>query len=158
MKKRIYFLRCESEPAFIKIGCSLYPPRRQEALGALLPFEMTFLAEIEGNPCLEAALHRHLSDHRVKGEWFQDCEPVRAVIADVLAGTFDATKLISEELEDFAGLRLIYLSFTKIRRIIVGGKSIVVPDAWEAKSMSPTQLDGWRNRLRAAIAEQAKAA
>lgn len=157
--KRVYFLLCESSPSFIKIGASIVPMSRQKTIGLFLPFETRLLAETDGSHCLEAALQRHFAEHRVRGEWFRDCAPIRDVVASIEDGTFDPVPFVRRELSDFVGLRARYFS---LRRgpFPEAGRLLAIPDSCVAKKMPPAQLQRWIDRLTRflAAAEQGIAA
>lgn len=48
--------------------------------------ELTVIAIIDGTRSLEHLLHGLLKEHRLRGEWFRDCDDVRCVIAEAVAG------------------------------------------------------------------------
>ena len=80
---KIYFLECDGR---IKIGFSRNPDSRVRELATGAPAKLTFLGQVDGPISLETALHRHLRNYRVSGEWFRDCEQVREAMRLALAG------------------------------------------------------------------------
>jgi hypothetical protein len=72
----IYFAESNGE---IKIGISDDPDQRVRAFGAEL------LAVQPGNTRLERELHARFIDHCIRGEWFEDCEPIRAHIETIVS-------------------------------------------------------------------------
>jgi hypothetical protein len=81
---RIYFLGFEK---LIKIGTTCRDVKerlRQIELETSME-PISLIGSIEGSYSLENAIHRKLAAHRVKGEWFQDCEEVRDCIKGLLA-------------------------------------------------------------------------
>lgn len=82
----VYFILCESEPSFIKIGYSYKAENRLQQLALWCPFRLTRLAVTPGDKTLEVALHRAFEAQRVRGEWFNDCPEIRAVVEMINAG------------------------------------------------------------------------
>jgi T5orf172 domain len=67
----------------IKIGVTRNLHARKRSLSHEAS-ALTLLGTIAGDRHTERAIHLHLSEHRLEGEWFADCGPVREVIATVL--------------------------------------------------------------------------
>lgn len=80
---KVYFIECAGR---IKIGFSKSLEDRLRDLSTGAPAKLNLLGTVEGDRALEAKLHRSLRIHRVSGEWFTDCEPVRAAIDAVMRG------------------------------------------------------------------------
>lgn len=80
---KIYFV---SAPGRIKIGYTRKPEQRLAQLKAVDMEPLTSLGVIPGTRSLEKRLHALVAPHRIRGEWFADCEPVRMVIGDALNG------------------------------------------------------------------------
>lgn len=57
-------------PLLVKIGWSSNPARRLADLQSGSPLALHLLGTFGGGAELEAALHGHFADHRVRGEWF----------------------------------------------------------------------------------------
>lgn len=70
----------------VKIGWSENPEKRLEQLQAASPDQLRILDYIIGDRHHERALHGRLSEYRLRGEWFDDCPPVREAIAEVMRG------------------------------------------------------------------------
>lgn len=90
---RVYFIKPVGMDGPIKIGCSVSPDGRRQTLAVWSPFALEIVAEIEGNFQMERRFHaRHLAS-RERGEWFTATELLKADIASIRAGTFDAAVL-----------------------------------------------------------------
>ena len=77
----IYFVSCPDVKA-IKIGYSRSDPRlRAGVLQLQSPHEMMLLGVIDGDMDAERSIHQSLADFKIRGEWFQDCDAVRAMLA-----------------------------------------------------------------------------
>lgn len=74
---QVYFVECAGR---IKIGYSADVKRRMHDLATAAPQRLTLIAAIDGAAQLERAIHKHLDEYRIKGEWFADCPAVRATI------------------------------------------------------------------------------
>jgi hypothetical protein len=74
---RVYFIECAGR---IKIGFSrnVQARLRQFSTGSALKFSL--IGEIDGTKNLEKAIHQKLAANREHGEWFRDCEEVRAIL------------------------------------------------------------------------------
>lgn len=69
----IYFVRT---PRAIKVGFAKSLARRLADLQTSNAEELTVLGAIEGNYETEKAILLHLSEYRIRGEWFRDVPPV----------------------------------------------------------------------------------
>ena len=69
----------------IKIGFSSQVERRLRAFAIGNPGKIELLGSVRGSLEDEAALHEHLAQYRVCGEWFADCSAVRETIAKVVS-------------------------------------------------------------------------
>lgn len=86
MTGQVYFVEAAGR---IKIGSSRHRSVRVRTIEAEVGIPLTLLGEIPGAQPMERAIHRHLSAHRLDGEWFTDCPDVRNEIEKIiLDGTF----------------------------------------------------------------------
>lgn len=67
----------------IKIGVSTKPDRRFKTLEANLPWPLTKLFIVPGSLLNESWVHTRITKHRIRGEWFEDCEEVLQLIARI---------------------------------------------------------------------------
>lgn len=69
----VYLIRDRDVTGYCKIGKSTNVRRRIGHFDTMLPFETDLLHIIETDDCtaLEARLHRHFAEKRVRGEWFE---------------------------------------------------------------------------------------
>lgn len=79
MSDRVYFALCNGR---IKIGTSADVEARMRGLASGHPDGVKVISTVDGGRDVEQALHRKLADHRLSGEWFSDCDEVRAAITD----------------------------------------------------------------------------
>lgn len=84
MTSYVYFAKSGDR---IKIGYSTNVAARMKAVGAYLEQPVEVLGVCRGGAVLERDLHNRLARHRLRGEWFADCEEVRAVIGVALNAT-----------------------------------------------------------------------
>ncbi len=82
----LYFLKA-SPSGFIKIGRSInFDKRLSEIRRATTDADVSVLAVFHGADDFiierESELHFSLAGSRYKGEWYEDCEPVREALAD----------------------------------------------------------------------------
>lgn len=82
---KIYFV---SAPGRIKVGYTRNPERRLMQLRSSDMEPLESIGVIAGSRAIERKLHELLNEFRLRGEWFVDCQQVRAVIADAMAGNF----------------------------------------------------------------------
>lgn len=68
----VYFVVSEKQNAF-KVGFRGSAPRI-ENLQTGNPDKLTLVREIKGGRDVEAAIHRELSDYRIRGEWFRETQ------------------------------------------------------------------------------------
>ncbi|XXZ47421.1 GIY-YIG nuclease family protein (plasmid) [Streptomyces cavourensis] len=85
MKKspaHVYVIAADGSP-LVKIGWTSNPSRRIADLQSGSPLALRLLGTFEGNAALEAALHTHFAEHRVRGEWFDLGDNPLAVVEPV---------------------------------------------------------------------------
>ena len=85
MNGKVYFV---SAPGRIKIGYTRNPERRLMQLRSNDLETLTSMGVIVGSRALESRLHDALNEYCIKGEWFLDCDAVRSVVEDAIAGKF----------------------------------------------------------------------
>lgn len=95
----VYFIECVGR---IKIGYSTDLKGRMVALATGAPDALTLIAAIDGTVQVERAIHRHLDEYRIKGEWFADCPAVRATIERLVAEGPGAIGFSEEEATESA--------------------------------------------------------
>lgn len=98
---RVYFIKCGD---YVKIGRSSNPERRLKSLqvkgnSTIKPDDIDLataeiLGHVPGGSTVETALHRHLKEHNVKGEWFSFSPEVQSII-DIALGEKDSFTLES---------------------------------------------------------------
>lgn len=82
----VYFARVK-EDGPVKIGFTDADPfERIAKLQGACPWPIALLGSIEGSVSTERAIHLHLSEHRMLGEWFQPHADVLNVIERLLGG------------------------------------------------------------------------
>ncbi|MFF3891771.1 GIY-YIG nuclease family protein [Streptomyces sp. NPDC001812] len=86
MTSNVVYAIGSSEHRFVKIGTTSNLPVRLTALQTPSPFPLYVLWQSEGGYELERSLQSHLSEYRVRGEWFD-------------FGAHDPVVTISEALE-----------------------------------------------------------
>jgi hypothetical protein len=77
----VYFIKAGEH---IKIGFTTKPDMRLKGLATGSAVLMEVLAMIPAKQVEERRAHAAVSAHRVRGEWFHDCEDVRALMAKML--------------------------------------------------------------------------
>lgn len=77
VSSHVYFFQ-QSE--FVKIGWSKKWRTRLVTLQTSTPHEISVLAVYRGGMALERNLHAKFAAHRVRLEWFKDCEEIRTYI------------------------------------------------------------------------------
>jgi hypothetical protein len=83
MKDRIYFAAAGGR---IKIGTTTKRVSdRVTAINHHLSKPLKVIGFIAGGVPLERAVHKHLDQYRLKGEWFRDCEDLRKEIDRIIA-------------------------------------------------------------------------
>lgn len=84
----IYFA---SNDGRIKIGTTRGDiAERLKQIGAHLTTPVVLLGWIDGGHAFEHAIHLHLTEYRLQGEWFRDCEEVRRCVRNLLLGGSEA--------------------------------------------------------------------
>lgn len=73
----VYFV---SDGNAIKIGTTKQLSARLSQMQGGNPTKLVVLATVEGSFAHERAVHQELAEHRIKGEWFADCQQVRAAV------------------------------------------------------------------------------
>lgn len=84
----VYFVLCESVPAFIKIGHTRDAESRFQSLGYWNPFPLRLLCAVPGGKEEELDLHYMFDSARERGEWFRDCSAIRTLIGEIEAGSY----------------------------------------------------------------------
>lgn len=82
MSGSVYFVECSGR---IKIGFTRNVDGRLKTLSTGAPDVLNLLASVDGSRNFEQAIHAKLAKHRIKGEWFSDCQKVRDLMAAVVA-------------------------------------------------------------------------
>jgi hypothetical protein len=97
----VYFIGCNGR---IKIGFTKSIEVRLKTFRTAHPDEIRLIGTVPASRHFEHELHVRLRQYVVKGEWFQDCPEVRAVIDDVLGGNICEAggELAREFLEEIA--------------------------------------------------------
>lgn len=72
----------------IKIGTTRRDvSERLRQIGQDFAQPLALIGSVDGNHRFERAIHAHLAEYRIAGEWFRDCDAVRRTIRNiVLAG------------------------------------------------------------------------
>lgn len=83
--KRVYFMKPIGMAGPIKVGCSIAPESRLKSLDIWSPFPLEIIATAEGGNGHERAVHWHLRDDRLHGEWFSASARLLDLIAFVKA-------------------------------------------------------------------------
>lgn len=81
--KQVYFMRPIGMAGPVKVGCSVMPKDRLKALDIWSPFPLEIIASAPGSHCNERAVHWHLRDDRLHGEWFRWSERLSALVSHV---------------------------------------------------------------------------
>lgn len=142
MRARIYFISdgCGS----VKIGITADVSRRLGNLSSANPGTLVLLGEVQGDRSQERQLHCALADYRVSGEWFRDCETVRALIDQVIAVGLDAAGFSSHAREE--ANHFTVSEARELAEIIVRASGVRVTDSGETFGVPNTLL--WRMRYR----------
>lgn len=98
----VYFVECTGR---IKIGFSANVGERMKQIATTAPGDLNLLATVEGSVRLERAIHRHLADHHLTREWFEDCSAVREVINALVAIGPAVIGFVDREPEKKAGVQ-----------------------------------------------------
>lgn len=89
----VYFIKPIGLPGPFKVGCSLSPIGRRDALQSWSPLPLEVVAEIEGDFLLERRFHQlFIASHR-GFEWFDETPELLAVVEQIKAGAFDVGTL-----------------------------------------------------------------
>jgi hypothetical protein len=107
----VYFIECAGR---IKIGFSTDVKNRMYQLATSAPSKLTLIATISGTYQLERAVQKHLLPHRVKGEWFHDCVPVRTAIDDLVARGPSAIGHVEKERKPTAAASAAQVAITNV--------------------------------------------
>lgn len=78
----LYFFKSGNR---IKIGISRQVQQRLSTIGLHLSRPPKLIGCVPGSFALEKFVHAKLSEHKLRGEWFADCHPVRHVISDLVS-------------------------------------------------------------------------
>ena len=89
----VYFMRQIGGGGPVKIGWSSNPRARVYAYNTMSPYPLEIVATIDGGIWLENRFHVRFGHLRSHHEWFRESPELDAVIAEVLAGTFDPESL-----------------------------------------------------------------
>jgi hypothetical protein len=90
-KTFLYFFKAEGR---IKIGISQNVKRRVGDVSRTSGLKVECIGSLPGSYAFEKHLHKKLAEHRLEGEWFIDCDDVRAVINSVLENGYDAVGFV----------------------------------------------------------------
>lgn len=144
----VYFLACDR---LIKIGRAVNVTKRISALRVGHPTgEFNLIGTIPGGKDEERAIHHHLAEYRVSGEWFSDCLVVRRSIDVLISSGLTALGITAQpksnviyplEVDAYDALALIL----KLQ-VVIGHESI--DDLSEALGLSRTKLSGLKYRSR----------
>lgn len=88
----VYFV---TDGEAIKIGKANNPKSRLSGLQTSHHKPLTILAVTPGNETLEREFHRIFDSKRLRGEWFQDCDEVRALVDDINSGRYGSTERLA---------------------------------------------------------------
>lgn len=81
--KTVYFIRPIGRQGPVKVGCSKLPESRIKAIDIWSPFPLEIIAAAPGDHHHERAVHWHLRDSRLHGEWFRWSARLSALVAHV---------------------------------------------------------------------------
>lgn len=56
-------------------------PARFSSLQVGSPYALQLVGWVHATRSVEKRIHRHLGEHRVRGEWFKDCPASREIVA-----------------------------------------------------------------------------
>lgn len=88
----IYFIYAPSA-GLVKIGYSKKPTSRFSGLLASCPVPLEYLGAVDGAGEMERKIHTLLFPHHQRNEWFRYNQEVATVIADLMSGSFDHSRL-----------------------------------------------------------------
>lgn len=78
----VYFITAR-EVGKVKIGCAYEPFRRLNHMQSCCPVDLVLEAVFKGAYKEEKEYHRQFAEHRARGEWFNLCPEIEALIATV---------------------------------------------------------------------------
>lgn len=131
----IYFIQSELGGP-IKIGRATDLAKRLVGLATGRPDTLTVLASFSGTVADERTLHSRLAPYRAKGEWFQDCPEVLAVVS--YAAEHGATVmpwLVSRDLS-----QPVTPVVTKNKKVTLSEPSSSVPNSTEEQHRAPARV------------------
>ena len=79
-KDRYVYFALNPNDGLIKIGVSINPKSRIEALSKATASSLELIKAIDGSYKLEKSLHEKFDKHRVRGEWFRFAKEIRDFI------------------------------------------------------------------------------
>lgn len=83
-ESQVYFIESETT-GLIKIGRSVNPASRFNAIRTMSPDKLALLGSIPESVCSESELHKRFAKHRKHGEWFEDVPEIRELIEEALS-------------------------------------------------------------------------
>lgn len=92
----IYFARASNGTGLIKIGYAIDPRERLKEIQRMSPVSLIILQVISGGRKKEALLHKHFSEFRQHGEWFEPNDELFELISDTSLVSGIWTKLESK--------------------------------------------------------------
>lgn len=93
MASHVYFIRPVGMNGPVKIGVSVMPQLRLQAMGPNSPFRLEVVAVIAGGVDLEQRFHAAFAADRSHNEWFRASERLSSTIAAIACGDFDTSVL-----------------------------------------------------------------
>lgn len=93
MSDRVYFIKPIGFDGPVKIGLTGSMKSRLSGLGAMCPFPLEVIAELEGDFRLERRFHALFGLQHKQREWFEWTPKMAEVVAAINAGTFDINTL-----------------------------------------------------------------
>lgn len=89
----VYFVRRADGEGPVKIGCSQGPMTRLAQFTYWVPYPLALVAQLPGDEGLERRFHAKFLAQHTHSEWFRPSAELNAVIAEIVAGTFDPSTL-----------------------------------------------------------------
>jgi len=133
----IYIVKADNR---VKIGFTSAPESRIRDLQVSNPAVLEVLLVVNGNRDLEQQLHREFQYYRIRGEWFEYCQPIKDLIAN--SAEDDRKYEFGFEQKDFDSGEQVFrlrkessLSFRAMGRLLG-----ITPQS--AKSIETRELDG----------------
>ena len=71
---------------YVKIGIAKNPIKRMNDLQIGVPMLLVLIAVADWPHAMEKRIHRVLADHRVRGEWFANCDKIASMINHMQRG------------------------------------------------------------------------